>query len=158
MSTISLHPISRKNYDLVKHIHVEGDQALFAGTVKQAFEANEPEVDFHVIYADDCPIGFFKIDRGFGTNNDFAVDGELGLRAYKIDSQHQGKGYGTRAVRALKPYLQRQYPDAVSVVLTVSILNPSAFACYRKGGFSDTGDLFSVGIPTPQNIMRMALK
>nr|WP_206188333.1 GNAT family protein [Sedimentitalea sp. CY04] len=142
---------------MVRHIQVTGDQAIYAGTIHQAFDTVENAVDFHAIFDGDYAVGFFKIDRNFGTNNDFANDGELGLRAFKIDSAQQGKGYGVAAAQALQTYLPGLYPSALSIVLTVNLANPAAYAVYRKAGFVDTGEFFTGGLAGPQHIMRMTL-
>jgi RimJ/RimL family protein N-acetyltransferase len=158
MPSTTLRSISKKDFDLVGHIQVSADQAIYAGTIRQAFDTVENAVDFHAVFAGTRAVGFFKIDRGFGTNNGFARDGELGLRAFKIDSTEQGKGFGVAAARALQSYLPHRYPAALSVVLTVNLANPAAYACYRKAGFTDTGELFTGGLAGPQHIMRMALR
>ena len=158
MPFIELQPISKQDLDQVHHIQVSGDQAIFAGTIQQAFDTFENAVDFHAVIDGDRAVGFFKIDRNFGTNNGFAHDGELGLRAFKIDSAEQRKGFGVAAARGLQDYLPQHYPEAPSVVLTVNLANPAAYTCYRKAGFDDTGELFTGGLAGPQHIMRKALK
>ena len=157
MTAIELRSISKQDLDLVRHMQVSADQAIYAGTIQQAFEETEEAVDFHAVFDGMHAVGFFKIDRGFGTNNDFAKNGELGLRAFKIDSAQQGKGFGMAAAQALQSYLPALYPAAPSIVLTVNLANPTAYACYRKAGFIDTGELFTGGLAGPQHIMRMAL-
>ena len=157
MSHIELRSISKQDFDLVRHIQVPPDQALYSGTILQAFRTPEQDVDFHAIYTDNNAVGFFKIDRNFGAKNDFAIDGEVGLRAFMIDTLQQGKGYGVAAARALHSYLPRHYSMAPSIVLTVNLANPVAYACYRKAGFIDTCDLYTGGIAGPQHIMRMEL-
>ena len=158
MARIDLRPLSKQDLKLVRHIQLTGDQAIYAGTIQQAFNTVENAVDFHAIFDGDYAVGFFKIDRNFGTNNDFANDGELGLRAFKIDGVQQGKGYGVAAAQALQTYLPDHYPSALSIVLTVNLANPAAYACYRKAGFTDTGELFTGSLAGPQHIMRMALR
>lgn len=157
MTAIELRSISKQDLDLVRHIQVSADQAIYGGTIQQAFDETEEAVDFHAAFDDTRAVGFFKIDRGFALNNDFAHEGELGLRAFKIDSAQQGKGYGVATAKALQTYLPDLYPAAPSIVLTVNLANPAAYACYRKAGFVDTGDLFNGGLAGPQHIMRMSL-
>ena len=38
MPSIDLRSISKHDLDLVRHIHVSGDQAIYAGTIQQAFD------------------------------------------------------------------------------------------------------------------------
>lgn len=66
-------------------------------------------------------------------------------------------GIATAAVRAMGSYLRGHYPHAPAVMLTVNIANPAAVACYRNGGFTDTGEIWPKGDAGPQHVMRMAL-
>ncbi|QAX30319.1 GNAT family N-acetyltransferase [Leisingera sp. NJS204] len=152
---ISLRPVPRNEFDLVSHIQVEPDQIRYSGTVAQAFEENEDGVDFHAILDGSRAVGFFKIDRLYHETYSFAGPDELGLRAFMIDREEQGKGYATAAVAALTPYLAAQYPARRAVVLTVNMQNFGAIRCYCKGGFADTGGIHPHGIAGPQHILRM---
>ncbi|MDC0658042.1 GNAT family N-acetyltransferase [Leisingera sp. SS27] len=154
---IALRPVSREEFDLVAHIQVEPDQVRFSGTVAQAFQEDEDGVDFHAILDGPRAVGFFKIDRLYHETYNFAQANELGLRAFMIDRNEQGKGYATAAVAAFKTYLPAHYPDRSAVVLTVNMQNPGAVRCYRKGGFADTGGIHPHGLAGPQYILRMAL-
>ncbi|MBY6057830.1 GNAT family N-acetyltransferase [Leisingera daeponensis] len=154
---LTLCPVSRSEFDLVSHIQVQPDQVRFSGTVAQAFEEDEDGVDFHAVLNDACAVGFFKIDRLYHETYEFARSAELGLRAFMIDREHQGKGFATAATAALQTYLTRHYPDRSAVVLTVNMQNPGAIRCYSKGGFEDTGGIYPHGMAGPQHILRMAL-
>ena len=154
---ITLRPVARSEFDLVSRIQVEPDQIRFSGTVAQAFEENEEGVDFHAILDDARAVGFFKIDRLYHETYEFAQADELGLRAFMIGREDQGKGLATAAVAALKDYLPGHYPDRRAVVLTVNLQNPGAVRCYLKGGFADTGGIYPHGLAGPQHILRMDL-
>ncbi|UWQ52730.1 GNAT family N-acetyltransferase [Leisingera caerulea] len=154
---LSLRPVARSEFDLVSRIQVEPDQVRYSGTVAQAFEENEEGVDFHAILDSSRAVGFFKIDRLYHETYEFAQADELGLRAFMIHSDDQGKGYATAAVAALKAYLPACYPDRRAVVLTVNMQNPGAVRCYLKGGFADTGGINPHGLAGPQHILRMGL-
>ncbi|WP_308811172.1 GNAT family N-acetyltransferase [Photobacterium profundum] len=78
----------------------------------------------HVVLVDDAVVGFFVIDTA---NYGFCSKGALGLRAFFIDSRHQGKGYGKFSVAALKPYLQQAYSQNSKIYLTVNCKNLSAY-------------------------------
>lgn len=154
---VALRPVARSEFDLVSRIQVEPDQIRFSGTVAQAFEENEEGVDFHAILDDARAVGFFKIDRLYHETYEFAQADELGLRAFMIGREDQGKGLATAAVAALKDYLPGHYPDRRAVVLTVNLQNPGAVRCYLKGGFADTGGIYPHGLAGPQHILRMDL-
>ena len=156
--TLTIRPIGADQYDLVAHLRVAPHQIKFSGTVAQAFELAEPQVDFHAICLDARPVGFFKIDRGYAATHHFARPGEPGIRALLIDLAHQGQGLATAAVRLMSTYLPERYPEAESVVLTVNMANPAATRCYRNAGFVDTGEIHEGGIAGPQLVMRMPLR
>ncbi|MEL6450776.1 MAG: GNAT family N-acetyltransferase [Pseudomonadota bacterium] len=150
---LTLTPLAPTDLAKVAHIHVHPDQIKFSGTVREAFEAAEPHVDFHAITHDGTAVGFFKIDRAYATRYPFAAPNGLGLRAFMIDAAHQGTGLGTRACAALPAYLATQYPDHGPLWLTVNFTNHAAYRAYRKGGFKDTGDIWPHGDAGPQNVL-----
>lgn len=154
---ITLAPLSAQDLPRVAHIRVEPAQEIFCGTVAEAFEAAEPQVDFHAILAGDRPVGFFKLDQAYGAKYPFATPDDLGLRAYMIDAAEQGRGFGTATLRALPEYARLRYPDHSAILLTVNFKNPAAYACYLKGGFIDTGEVWPHGDAGPQNVMRLSL-
>ncbi|WP_264212929.1 GNAT family N-acetyltransferase [Leisingera thetidis] len=154
---VTLRPVARSEFDLVAHIQVEPDQTRYSGTVAQAFEENEDGVDFHAVLDGARVVGFFKIDRLYHESYGFAAPDELGLRAFMIHRDDQGKGYATAAVAALNTYLAAQYPERRAVVLTVNMQNFGAIRCYRRGGFADTGGIYPHGTAGPQHILRMEL-
>jgi len=82
----TLRPIARDQFDFVAHLQVTPAQVRYSGTVREAFEANEGGVDFHAIVLQDRAVGFFKIDRNYPARYPFARIGEIGLRAFLVDS------------------------------------------------------------------------
>ena len=156
MEQIRLAPLSKDDFQRVRHIWIPEDQVLWAGSIQQAFGMEEPEVDFHIIETPTRIIGFFKLDRGFDRNA-FAHPGELGIRAFKINHADQGQGHAGRAVAELAAYLRQHYPGHESAALTVNMQNPAAIACYLKGGFEDTGEIYTGGIAGPQHVLRLQL-
>lgn len=158
MTALSLVPLGSDSFSKVAHIHVAPEQEKFSGQVADAFVEAEEGVDFHAIMEGEEAVGFFKIDRLYFERYPFAQFGELGLRGFLIDKTQQGRGVATGAVRLMPHYLPSHYPKAPALVLTVNCANPAAIACYLKGGFVDTSDIWPHGQAGPQHIMRMQLK
>ncbi len=154
---LCLRPLQADQFETVAHITVAPSQEKFAGTVAEAFEAAEKDADFHCIEERGTPVGFFKIDRGYGHRYPFAAPDAVGLRAFIISRERQGKGIGTGAVRLLPGYLPHHYPKASALFLTVNKVNPVALRAYLSGGFTDTGTEWPHGDAGPQHILRMAL-
>ncbi len=156
--SVTLAPLGLAERDRVAHLTVRPDQLRFSGTVAEAFDTPQPDMDFHVILADGVAAGFFKIDRGYPVAYGFAEKGDLGLRAVIVDATRQGKGIGTAAMSALPAYLRPLYPQAPRLWLTVNLVNTVAIASYLKAGFVDTGAIWPHGDAGPQHIMRLALR
>lgn len=156
--TLSLRPVRETEFPLVQGVEVEPDQTRFSGTVAQAFEEAEDGVDFHAIFENGHAIGFFKLDRLYHEQYAFALATDLGLRAFMIDRRCQGRGLATAAVKRLPDYVPLHYQDRHAVILTVNLQNPAAIACYLKGGFVDTGEIYPHGMAGPQHIMRLPLR
>lgn len=156
--TLRLAPVPADGFEQVRCVRTAPEHERFAGTVAEAFEEAQAGVEFHGIFQGDRAVGFFKIDRLYPDRYPFARAGELGLRAFIVDRDHHGQGIGTQAVRALPGYLRAQYPDAPAVVLSVNFINAAAIACYLKGGFTDTGEVWPHGDAGPQHVMRLGLR
>ena len=76
----------------------------------------------------------------------FCSQSSLGVKAFAIDINCQGKGIGTLAVKALLSYLDANYSQYKSVYLTAQLQKSiAAKACYHKGGFLDTQQLYLGG-------------
>ena len=155
--TLALAPLTPEDLPKVAHIRVHPDQIKFSGTVAEAFDAAEPDVDFHAILRDGTAVGFFKIDSAYARRYPFAAPDGLGLRAFMIDARAQGAGIGTRACRALPRHLIRHYPGRTHLWLTVNFANPAAYRAYRSGGFTDTGQIWPHGEAGPQNVLVLPL-
>ncbi|MEX0287054.1 MAG: GNAT family N-acetyltransferase [Paracoccaceae bacterium] len=154
-------PIAPDQMELVAGVEVAPEQLKFSGSVEEAFEAAEEDVDFHGLFLDDVPVGFYKIDHRYQrTLPDPVAPGtaRMGLRAFMIDRRQQGQGIATRAVLGMRDYLKPLYPGYDALWLTVNLANPAAIRCYAKGGFADTGDLHYGGSAGPQHIMRLSFE
>ena len=154
---LCLAPLTHDDLPRVAHVRVHPDQIKFSGTVAEAFEAAEPDVDFHGIFEGKDAVGFFKIDRTYASRYPFAAPNGLGLRAFMIDATRQGAGIGTRTCRALPSYLRAHYSDRADLWLTVNFANPAAYRAYRSGGFRDTGEIWRHGEAGPQNVLVLPL-
>ncbi|UNK48099.1 GNAT family N-acetyltransferase [Lysobacter sp. S4-A87] len=118
----------------------------------------DPMSEAMAVLANDRVVGFYRLD--FAPN---AVAGRpmhapsVGLRAFVIDHDQQGRGIGTQAMAACCADLRRRHPDRALLVLTVNCSNHAAIAAYRKAAFVDTGELFQGGSAGPQHLMLFSL-
>jgi GNAT superfamily N-acetyltransferase len=106
----------------------------------------------------DTPVGYYRIEPNARSvaGHDFAVPA-LGLRVFFIDTDWQGRGFGTLALAALITDLAERYPPAHLLVLTVNRTNHAAMRLYRRAGFHDSGELYHGGRSGPQHLLLRAL-
>lgn len=139
---------------LLKHI-LPPEQHHFAATAVESLPMSDGDPDRMsvAIVADGVPVGMFALDRG-GYFREFDEDPcAVLLRAFYIAPEHQGLGYGTKAVCATRVFVQQRLPDVKRVVLTVNQRNPAAIATYLNGGFAQTGHDYLGGPYGPQHVM-----
>lgn len=151
---VTIEKLTSSTAEAVLKVTLAEQQMQFADSA-EAFLADDSEaIHLHVIKFENEVIGFFKIDIMYSISDDFDVKNGLGLRAFVIDSNQQGKGLGTASVQALFAYLKLNYSSYNAIYLTVNCKNPGARVCYQKGGFVDTGEKYLGGAAGPQYIMQ----
>jgi GNAT superfamily N-acetyltransferase len=147
--------MSEKYIEQLLKLTVYKEQKAFVGTIDAVLNSINDQVHLHLILYHDTVIGVFLIDLSYPQKYDFAPASSLGLRAYMIDSEHQGKGYGTQGIKILPNYLKKNYSDHGLIFLTVNCKNNFAHRCYLTGGFIDTNQLYLGGPAGPQHIMTL---
>ncbi len=155
---VSLRRMENQDFQKVLQLQIKAEQTQYVSPIATMLLNQQPSEDCHLLMLEDEIVGFFFIDRDYSQHYDFAEPGEIGLLGYFVDANHQGQGIGKAGVRALKNYLQIQYPQSRSVVLTVNYKNTGAIKAYLAGGFEDTLQLYLGGRSGPQHIMRMTLQ
>jgi RimJ/RimL family protein N-acetyltransferase len=145
------------DWKVVEQLSVDDSQVKYVGTIDELFKEKPANWNFHLIEVNKEIVGFFNIDTEYSSQYEFSKEKEIGLRAFFIRTTHQGKGYGTMAVKKLSEYLNKNYDEYTSICLTVNCNNLAAYKCYLAGGFQDTGELYFGGSAGPQHIMRMAI-
>ena len=87
---------------------------------------------FRAIYADDTPVGFLML-------SDQPDKGEYFLWRFMVDTQHQGKNYGRRALELLIEHVKTR-PNAKELFLSHVPGPGSPEGFYRKLNFEHTGE------------------
>jgi RimJ/RimL family protein N-acetyltransferase len=146
--------LNSSNIKLIKNIKLAQEQIKFAVTADQFLRNECTSMHRHVIQLNDDVIGFFKLDLNYSNVYDFCPDNALGLRTFVLDKSMQGQGLGTKAVKALTPYLKTHYANYSTIYLTVNCQNPAAQGCYLKAGFESLKERYLGGSAGPQYIMR----
>jgi GNAT superfamily N-acetyltransferase len=117
-----------------------------------------PDSEPMAILLGDKPVGYYRIEASARSvaGHDFAMPA-LGLRAFLIDAEWQGRGIATLALTALVADLVVRHPGARLLVLTVNRSNHAALRLYQRAGFHDSGELYHGGRSGPQHLMLRAL-
>ncbi|WP_394253083.1 GNAT family N-acetyltransferase [Vibrio profundi] len=150
---LEIEKVNESNIEEVKNVRLAAEQVKFAGTADEFLASGNETVHLHVIKNNGAVIGFFKLDVTYSDDYEFCPKDGLGLRAFAVDINSQGKGLGTKAVKALFLYLEAHYSMFNWVYLTVNCKNPGAKLCYEKGGFESDSKLYLGGPAGPQYIM-----
>lgn len=157
MQDLELSPLQKQHHASIDSLSVHDDQLKYVGTLEEILCNVSSTVHPNVVLFKGQVVGFFLIDTTYSQDYAFCQGEALGLRAYFIGKQHQGKGYGKAAMAALATYLNQRYAQAKQIYLTVNCKNPSAYQCYIAAGFEDTETLYYGGAAGPQHVLRLAL-
>ncbi len=149
-------PVTPQLASAVRTLRVAEDQYPFVGdvTLNLALAEADPNSDAMAILVGDTVIGFYQLDFA-GAMAGWNPHGKagVGLRAFMLDRDWQGRGLGTRAINACCADLERRHPERRLLALTVNCSNLGAIRAYRKAGFVDTGELYFGGKAGPQHLM-----
>lgn len=136
---IEIARLQPKHIDGVMKIKLEPQQAKFSATAEQFLADGSDTQHLFVITQKEVVVGYFKLDIGYGSEQDFCPKEGIGLRGFAIDPNQQGKGLGAQASKLIPEYVKRHYPEFTKVYLSVNRKNPAAKKCYLNSGFKDTG-------------------
>jgi diamine N-acetyltransferase len=103
----------------------------------------EPRAWFRAIYAGETPVGFIML-------YDSPEEKTYFLWRLMIAAEHQGKGYGRRAVEQLIDYV-RTRPDATELIVSCGEGEGSPEGFYHRLGFRRNGRMYDgeVGLALP---------
>ena len=85
------------------------------------------------IYADDQLVGFVLFD------NEIYTDGHYWILRFMIDRNHQGQGYGKRAIQEIIHFLQER-SDCKQIRVSHVPHNIAANTLYKRCGFQETAE------------------
>lgn len=138
-ATVTLREITRENIKAVLGLSVAPEQKSVYprsngySIAEGHYPADDDAVWMRAIYADHTPVGFLMTSE--------APDrGEYFLWRLMVDAKHQGRGYGSRAVKLL---IERIKASGNARVLITSHLkgDGDAGVFYQKLGFIYTGEV-----------------
>jgi diamine N-acetyltransferase len=132
---ISFHPITRREFGPVLRLKVTPQQEDYlASNLESLAEAYvEPTWTPLAIAAGDEIVGFVM----YGKDDE---SGRWWIMRFMIGAEHQGKRYGTEAMRALLPLMQERH-GCDEIFLSYAPGNAIAERLYACMGFVPTGDI-----------------
>ncbi len=131
---ITLRPVTRENFSAVVKLTVTPEQVDFVSSNLYSIAEAYIESTWTplAIYAGDDLVGFAM----FGRDDE---SGRWWIMRYMIDAQHQGRGYGTAALRMLIDLMVERH-DCREIFLDYSPGNDVAERLYARIGFAPTGE------------------
>ena len=131
---VSLREITQETVNSILDLRVTKEQEQFVASnaVSIAQAHFSEDAWFRAIYADETPVGFLML-------SDQPDKGEYFLWRFMVDAQHQGKGYGCRALELLIDYVKTR-PNARELFLSHVPGAGSPEGFYRKLKFEHTGE------------------
>lgn len=149
---IEIERLNPSHVDGVLKIQLAPKQAQFSANPEQFMADGSETQHLFVIKQREVIVGYFKLDTGYSSEQEFCPKEGIGLRGFAIDRKQQGKGLGTQASKLIPEYVKRHYPEFNKVYLSVNCKNPAAKKCYLNSGFSAAG-IQVEGPVGPQDIM-----
>ncbi|WP_270313266.1 GNAT family N-acetyltransferase [Vagococcus fluvialis] len=129
------------NEDFLKEIKAyQLDDASFTGIPSEVIKENHLKENYYPIlcFEEDRLVCFFSLDGSGNKNVYTSNEKSLLIRSFSTDSRETRKGYATKSLRALIPFIKSNFEDVEEVVLGVNEKNPNAYQMYLKAGFIDT--------------------
>lgn len=150
---LRLAPLNDADRPRLARLAIAPGQERFVAPPSKMLGEQTNGVSIHVIWQDDQPIGFFKIDVDNTHAMSFVPSGALNLRGLFIDARVQGRGLGREAMGQLAPYLARHFRGHRQLTLAVHVENAAALRTYLAAGFLDTGTIWDEHRSGPHRVL-----
>lgn len=132
---VSLREVTAETVRVICALEVRPEQRHYVASnalsIAQAYF--EPHAWFRAVYAGETPIGFAMLHEDIETSQSF-------LWRFMIDAEHQGKGYGRRALDLVVEHV-RNSVGARELFSSYREGDDDPGGFYRSYGFVETGDL-----------------
>lgn len=142
MDDVSLRPITAENWRAALELAVAPEQQRFVADhapiaaialAKAYVRAGGATWAPYGIYAGETLVGFVALAHAPDTPD------ECWVFHFFVDQRHQGRGYGTAALRCLIELVSREHPACRSLRQVVHPQNRAAQRLYTAAGFRPTG-------------------
>jgi len=140
---VTLRPVTDQNRAEIEALEVTATQSEYvtgvAGSLAEAAVEPDARPWFRAVYADDEPVGFLMLSDGITVENPDYL-GPYYLWRLIVDHRHQGRGYGSAALRLAIEHL-RTRPDAHVLLTSVAAGPDTPLGFYLGFGFTPRGDV-----------------
>jgi diamine N-acetyltransferase len=136
MMNVSLREINKDNWEMATSLKLSEEQQKFVSPnwysiLQEIFI--DVDIYCRAIYDDETMVGFAMMGQDPDDQSCF-------ISRLMIAEEHQGKGYGRAALKAIIEEMQARYqPDAL--IIRVAPANKVAYSLYSSVGFIDTGEI-----------------
>ena len=142
---ITLRKINEDNWRECIRLKVRKDQERFIATNENglALAYAHKEMEPRAIYNDELMVGFIMYARD-------PDDGLYYINRFNIDENHQGKGYGRKALELLLSQLRENQVETVDIIHKPD--NEAAIKLYRSLGFELTDETLNDDVISRVNL------
>lgn len=156
--------LSLRSFDVSKETFVDNyilpiEQVGYSEHPLDAIEKckNDPSRVPIVIRHNNKTVGFFVLHGWVGVQQYYDNEQAILLRAFSINLEDQGKGFGSKSMDEMPSFVRRYFPDVDEIILAVNLQNGIAQHIYRKQGYVDRG-ITAMGSKGLMNILHFDIK
>lgn len=159
-AALTVQPVTPALAAQLRTLRVAPGQYGYVGDIQAALVEAEgdPHCEAMAVLLGERVVGFYRIalappDAGLAP----CSEARAMLRGLCIARELQGRGLGTRALRACVEDLRRRHPRVRVLSVAVDCGNRRAIEVYRTAGFADAG-VWHFGAAMPRRMMQLRLE
>jgi RimJ/RimL family protein N-acetyltransferase len=159
-ATLAVQPVTPALAGQLRALRVEPGQYGYVGDIQAALVEAEgdPHCEAMAVLLGERVVGFYRIvlaplDAGLAPS----TEARATLLGLCIARELQGRGLGTRALRACIDDLRRRHPQLRLLSVSVDCGNRRAIEVCRDAGFADVG-VWQFGATMPRQMMQLRLQ
>lgn len=150
---VAIAPCTEEDIVNLSDMQVKPFQQVYCDLPAKVLAQKKEGISHHIIKKEGVPVGMFSVDSRYHLSFNFANFDTIGISNFLIDDASQGKGFGTEACRIMPAYLRGIAPRARGSYMLLMVNNAGAYKACTRGGWTDTGEKYTLGIKGLQNIL-----
>jgi hypothetical protein len=157
-NAVTIAPCTEEDVAYLNAMQVKPYQQIYCDLPSKVLAQKKEGVSHHVVKKDGVPVGMFSVDSRYYLSFNFAKFDTLGIPSFIIDQDGQSKGFGTEVCRMMPVYLRGLAPRARGSYMLVMVNNAGAYNAFTRGGWTDTGENYTLGLKGVQNILWLPMQ